>query len=72
MMTRQRREDQCTYLGRVLVCLEENLAIGVWIFIELLGRVWVAVHASKNLVRSKYGGTRLRLVHLLGAGHDAA
>jgi hypothetical protein len=66
-VTRKRRKS--TYLGSIIICLEEELFVTVGRLIKLLGSVGVTIHASQNLVGSDDCCSGFRLVDLLVTCH---
>jgi hypothetical protein len=66
-VTRRRRKS--TYLGSIIICLEEELFVTVGRLIELLRSVGVTIHASQNLVGSDDCCSGFRLVDLLVTCH---
>jgi len=59
----------CTYLGGILIRLEEELFIIMGRLVEFSRAVRVAIHARNNLVRVDDDFPLLRLVDLLCACH---
>lgn len=64
------RGRSCLYLGSIIISSEINLIVVMVRLVKLLRRVWVTIHARKDLVGCKDRSSGLGLVDLLSACHD--